>query len=72
MRGRATFALNELHAIEHTLGEMTRCEGERRRRLQEMLRRQYRFYVSDFARSGTRLTSDEFERLVSQGVIAVH
>jgi hypothetical protein len=72
VRGRATFSANELHGIELTLGQLARSDGERRRALQDGLRRQYRFYVSDFVRRGARLTVDEVERLVAQGVIRVH
>jgi len=72
MRGRATFSANELHGIELTLGQLARSDGPSRRDLQDLLRSRYRFYVSDFVRRGARLTVDEVERLVAQGVIRVH
>ena len=70
MKGRSSFAANEIHAIEHTLTEMKRSDRSRRRRLQDALRRRYRFYASDFARGGT-LTDEDFERLLAQNVIRV-
>ena len=72
MKGRATFSANELHGIELTLGQLARSDGRARRALQDVLRSRYRFYVSDFVRRGARLTVDEVERLVAQGVIRVH
>lgn len=72
MRGRQTFRLNEIHAIEHTLTQLERCDGRRRKSLQGRLRRQYRFYASDFSRGARRLTTGDVERLISQGVIRVH
>ncbi len=72
MKGRTSFSTNEMHGIELALGELARSDPSRRRRLQRALRRHYRFYVSDFVRGGARLTVDEFERLIAQGVIRVH
>jgi hypothetical protein len=72
MRGRQTFGLNEIHAIEHTLTQLDRCEPRRRRSLQGRLRRQFSFYASDFRRGARRLTTEDVERLISQGVIRVH
>jgi hypothetical protein len=72
MRGRCSFRLNEIHAIEHTLSQLDRCDRRRRKSLQGRLRRQFRFYASDFSRGARRLTVDDVERLISQGVIRVH
>lgn len=72
MKGRRSFGLNELHAIEHTLTQLERCDRPRRRTLQRSLRRDFRFYASDFARRGRRLTAGDVEQLVAQGVIRVH
>jgi hypothetical protein len=72
MKGRATFSANELHGIELTVGQLARSDSRRRRELLATLRRHYRFYVSDFVRRGARLTGDDVERLVAQGVIRVH
>jgi hypothetical protein len=71
MKGRARFEANEIHAIEYALAVMDRSDGARKRQLQGMLRRTYRFYVSDFAPSGRRLRADDVERLIAQGVIRV-
>jgi len=71
MRGRATFSIGEITEIEHALAQMTRCDARRKRSLQGRLRRQHRFYVSDFAGRGRRLTADDVERLIAQGVIRV-
>ena len=49
-----------------------RLDASRRRRLLTALRRHYRFYVSDFGRRGARLTADDVERLIAQGVIRVY
>jgi hypothetical protein len=71
MRGRSNFGLNEIHAIEHALRQMSRSDTRRRRLLQRTLRRHYRFYASDFAGRGRRLTADDLERLIAQGVVGV-
>jgi hypothetical protein len=72
MRGRCNFGLNEIHAIEHTLTQLERCDRRRRKSLQGRLRRQFRFYASDFSRGRKPLTVHDVERLISQGVIRVH
>jgi predicted metalloprotease len=72
MRGRQSFGLNEIHAIEHTLTQLERCDRRRRKALQGRLRRQYRFYASDFSGGARRLTAGDVEQLISQGVIRVH
>jgi hypothetical protein len=71
MKGRRSFSLAEIERIETTIGQLPRVDPNRRRRLLETLRRELRFYASDFARRGRRLTADEVERLIGQGVIRV-
>jgi hypothetical protein len=71
MKGRRSFSVNEIHVIERTLDELQRCDPPRRRALHGKLRRQYRFYVSDFAPRRCPVSSEEVERLISQGVIRV-
>jgi hypothetical protein len=72
MKGRASFSIDEIGRIETTIGQLARVDASRRRSLLESLRREHRFYASDFSRRGRRLTSDEVERLIGQGVIRVH
>jgi hypothetical protein len=72
MKGRRSFSIAEIERIETTIGQLPRVDANRRRRLLETLRRELRFYASDFARRGRRLTADEVERLIGQGVIRVH
>lgn len=71
MKGRAAFSTSEIQRIEVTLRDCARVAPSRRGRLLDTLRRHYRFYVSDYARGG-RLTADDFERLLAQGVIRVY
>jgi hypothetical protein len=71
MKGRRSFSLAEIERIETTIGQLARVDAHRRRRLLETLRRELRFYASDFVRRGRRLTADEVERLIGQGVIRV-
>lgn len=70
MRGRETFTVDEIHRIETALRQASRAEPRRRDALHRLLRRDYRFYVSDFARR-RRLTSEDIEELIAQGVIRV-
>jgi hypothetical protein len=72
VKGRASFSLAEIERIETAIGQLPRVDAHGRRRLLEVLRRELRFYPSDFARRGKRLTADEVERLIGQGVIHVH
>jgi hypothetical protein len=72
MKGRTSFSTREIQCIEMALRDAARVDSSRRRRLMLSLRRHYRFYVSDFARRGARLSGDDFERLISQGVIRVY
>ena len=72
MKGRRSFSIAEIERIELTIGQLPRVDAHRRRRLLETLRRELRFYASDFARRGRRLTADEVARLIGQGVIRVH
>lgn len=72
MRGRTAFSASEIQRIEVALRDCARVEPSRRRRLLDTLRHRYRFYVSDYARRGGRLTPDDFERLIAQGIIRVH
>jgi hypothetical protein len=72
MKGRRSFSIAEIERIETTIGQLPRVDANRRRRLLETLRRELHFYASDFARRGRRLTADEVERLIGQGVIRVH
>lgn len=66
------FSTSEIQRIEVTLRDCARVGPSRRRRLLDTLRDHYRFYVSDYARRGVRLTPDDFERLIAQGVIRVY
>ncbi len=59
-------------ALHAAISQLPRVDARRRRRLLDSLRRELRFYPSDFTRRGRRLTADEVERLVEQGVIRVH
>lgn len=72
MKGRQAFSTSEIQRIELTLRDAGRVDRLRRRRLLVTLRRHYRFYVSDYVRRGARLTGDELERLIAQGVIRVY
>lgn len=72
MSGRRAFSTSEIQRIEVTLRDADRLDASRRRRLLTALRRHYRFYVSDFGRRGARLTADDVERLIAQGVIRVY
>lgn len=72
MKGRRAFSTGEIQRIEMALRDAARVDRSRRRRLLVSLRRHYRFYVSDFVRRGARLTADELERLIAQGVIRVY
>ena len=72
MRGRTAFSTNEIQCIEMALRDAARLDTSPRRRLLVSLRRHYRFYVSDFVRRGARLSGDDFERLIAQGVIRVY
>ena len=72
MKGRRSFSIAEIERIELTIGQLPRVDANRRRHLLESLRRDLRFYVSDFARRGRRLTADEVALLIGQGVIRVH
>jgi hypothetical protein len=72
MSGRRSFSTSEIHRIELTLRDADRVDASRRSRLLTALRRHYRFYVSDFARRGARLTANDVERLIAQGVIRVY
>lgn len=71
MKGRSSFSTREIQCIEMALRDAARLDISRRRRLLVALRRHYRFYVSDFVRRGARLSGDDFERLIAQGVIRV-
>ncbi len=72
VKGRTSFSLEEIQRIETALREASRVDVPRRRRLLVSLRRHYRFYVSDYVRRGARLSADELERLIAQGVVRVH
>ena len=72
MSGRRAFSTSEIQRIELTLRDADRLDPSRRRRLLTTLRSHYRFYVSDFVRRGARLTADDVEHLIAQGVIRVH
>ena len=72
MKGRTSFSTGEIQCIEMALRDAARLDTSRRRLLLVSLRRHYRFYVSDFVRRGARLTGDELERLIAQGVIRVY
>jgi hypothetical protein len=72
MKGRTSFSLAEIERIETAIGQLPRVDERRRRRLLGSLRGELRFYASDFARHGRRLTSYDVEQLISQGVIRVH
>lgn len=72
MKGRRAFSTSEIQRIELALRDAHRLDRSPRRRLLTALRRHYRFYVSDFVRCGTRLTADDVERLIAQGVIRVY
>jgi hypothetical protein len=71
MKGRTSFSTTEIQCIEIALRNAARLDTSPRRRLFVSLRRHYRFYVSDFVRRGGRLSGDDFERLIAQGVIRV-
>ncbi len=71
MKGRRSFSANEIQGIETTLRQLPRCDASRRKALQRALRRRYRFYASDFTSRGRRLTADEVEQLIAQGVITL-
>jgi hypothetical protein len=71
MKGRTSFSTREIQCIEIALRDAARVDTCRRRRLLFSLRRHYHFYVSDFVRRGRRLSGDDFERLIAQGVIRV-
>jgi hypothetical protein len=68
MKGRRTFTADEIHQIETLLRRLRRAQRDEQKPVRELLRRRYRFYVSDF---GRRLTADDVERLIAQGVIRV-
>ena len=72
MKGRRAFSTSEIQRIEFTLRDADRLDTSRRRRVLTALRRHYRFYVSDYVRRGARLTADDVERLIAQGVIRVY
>jgi hypothetical protein len=72
MKGRRAFSTSEMHRIELALRDAARLDVPRRRRLLGSLRRHYRFYVSDYVSRGVRLTADDVERLIAQGVIRVY
>jgi hypothetical protein len=72
VKGRRAFSTSEIQRIELTLRDAYRLDDSRRRGLLTALRRHYRFYVSDFVRRGARLTADDVERLIAQGVIRVY
>ena len=72
MKGRRSFSIAEIERIETAIGQLASADANGRRRLLQTLRRELRFYASDFARRGRRLSSDEIARLIGQGVIRVH
>jgi hypothetical protein len=69
--GRTSFSRTELAAIKSLLQEIRRADRSRQKILRARLRRQFDFYISDFATDQQGFVASEVDALVRRGVLTV-
>ena len=69
--GRTHFSRAELSAIKALLQEIRRADRSRQKVLRARLRRQFDFYISDFAKDQQGFVASEVDALVRSGVITL-
>ncbi len=69
--GRTAFTRNELSEIKRLLGEIRRTDRSRQKSLRGRLRRDFDFYITDFATDNQGFVASDVDVLVRRGVITV-
>ena len=71
MRDRRKFTRAEIGEIRAILAKIRKGGRKVQMRLRRRLRKEYRFYISDFDQSRGGFTPNDLDMLVSKGVIEV-
>lgn len=69
--GRSSYSQAEIEEIKHLLREVRRSDSSAQKRLRGRLRRQFDFYITDYATDGQGFVASDVDQLVRRGVIAV-
>ncbi|MDE0303298.1 MAG: hypothetical protein OXI87_00215 [Albidovulum sp.] len=70
-RGKSEFSAAEANAIRAVLRELRSANRSDQKKLRDILRNQYGFYISDFATSGKGFSEADFNALLEEGAINV-
>ncbi len=71
VKGKDHFYQDEAASITSILRRIRRSGRENQKRLRETLRKKHGFYISDFARSTSGFTAEDFAALIDSGRITV-
>lgn len=71
MKGHRKFLSQEAISIRRILAELRFADRNTQKRLREMLRKNYKFYISDFDRSRKGFTAADFDCLIESGEIEI-
>ncbi|MGF6995502.1 hypothetical protein [Paraburkholderia sp. GAS32] len=71
MKGKSSFSPAEAARVRDLLREVRAAERDAQKKLQDRLRVDVRFYISDFTRSNADFTVADFDSLVEQGAIKI-
>ncbi len=72
MKGKNRFTAAEAAAIRGLLAKIRRADRPEQKKLRGKLRREYRFYITDFDTSGGGFDVADFNELIARGVITVY
>ena len=71
MKGKDRFNPDEAGTIRDLLSEVRCADRRRQKELRRILRQTYRFYITDFDRSGLGFTASDFDALVANGRVTI-
>ena len=71
MKGHRKFPSQEVISIRRILSELRMTNRNTQKQLREVLRKDYKFYVSDFDRSRKGFTVADFDGLIESGEIEI-
>ena len=71
MRGENCFSVADANKIRQLLKELRQADRTEQKKLRDVLRGKYRFYITDFDTSGSGFTVTDFDNLVNRGRITI-
>ena len=71
MKGNSKFSETEAVEIRRILAELRLAERNEQKQLRHKLRKDYKFFISDFAQSNKGFTVGDFDRLIESREIEI-